>query len=78
MERLDEELLAPGRGQHDRLLPRLERSQQQRRRLLRAVAISFSQPAGATVQSVVKAAGVSRNTFYEHFANIEQALAESA
>jgi len=78
MERLEDELLAPGRGQHDRLLPRLERKQQQRRRLLRAVAISLSQPGGATVHSVVKAAGVSRNTFYEHFENLEQALAESA
>ncbi len=78
MEPFEEELSAPGRGQHDRLLPRLERSHQQRRRLLRAVAISFAQPGAATVQSVVKIAGVSRNTFYEHFANIEQALAEAA
>ncbi len=78
MERFEEELLAPGRGQHDRLLPRPERSQQQRRRLLRAVAISFSQPGDATVQSVVKIAGVSRNTFYEHFENIEPALAGAA
>lgn len=74
----DTDLLAPGRGQYDRLLPAAERRQQQRERLLRATALAFSQAGENAVRIIVNLAGVSRNTFYEHFSNLEQAQIAAA
>lgn len=74
----DKDLLAPGRGQYDRLASRRERDREQLERLLHATAIAFSKSAAPSVRDVVTVAGVSRNTFYQHFSNVEEALLASA
>jgi AcrR family transcriptional regulator len=71
---------APGRGQYDRRQPREARLLEQRSRLLSATALALAradQVTGPTIASVVKVAGVSRNTFYEYFDDLQHARAAS-
>lgn len=72
----DAELIvpAPGRGRYDRLQPREERLIEQRARLLTATAIARWREHVPTIASVVRRAGVSRNTFYEYFDDLEHAV----
>jgi AcrR family transcriptional regulator len=67
---------APGRGQHDRSLSPQERAAQQRRRLMRAGTKVFAHVgyAQATVDAIVREAGTSRRTFYEHFDDLPDLL----
>jgi AcrR family transcriptional regulator len=67
---------APKRGQHDRSLSADERVAQQRRRLLRAGPQVFAHLgfANATVDAIVREAGTSRRTFYEHFDDLRDML----
>jgi AcrR family transcriptional regulator len=64
---------APARGCYDRALTRGQRQAEQHARLLRATAEVFD-GSRTTVAAIVKHASVSRNTFYEHFDDIEHAL----
>ncbi len=66
-----------GRGTYDRGLTQTARRKDQRRALLAAAATVFSKVgyAGANVEAVVKAAHMSRRTFYEHFDDLEDILA---
>src|SRR4051794_25512564 len=68
----DDHQLPPGR--HG--LPRSFVAKNQRDRILAAVGdvVSFSGYAGLNVEDVVHAAGVSRRTFYDHFASKEDAF----
>jgi len=69
---------APGRGQYDRRQPREVRLLEQRSRLLSATALAIArgdEAAELTIASVVKLAGVSRNTFYEYFDDLPHARA---
>ena len=68
-------LPAPGRGQYDRRLTREARILEQRARLLSATALAFAREEAPTIASVVKIAGVSRNTFYEYFDDLAHARA---
>lgn len=65
---------APPRGAYDRARSRAERHAEQRDRLLLAVAEMFDGRA-ITVTRIIAHAGVSRNTFYEHFDDSEHAIA---
>lgn len=66
---------APSRGQYDRSLSRLERQQRQRDRVLYwTVREFYARGAGLTVSHIVEAAGTGRNTFYEYFDDLENAL----
>src|SRR5687768_14436637 len=67
---------ARGPGRYDRTMPASERREEQRRRLLAAAAEMFADKgyAGATVEGIVSRAGMSRRTFYEHFADLGDAL----
>ena len=67
-------LPAPGRGKYDRRLPRERRLSEQRERLLAATALVAAAEALPSVASVVRRAGVGRNTFYEYFDDVEHAL----
>jgi AcrR family transcriptional regulator len=71
-------LPAPGRGQYDRRQTRETRLAEQRARLVSAAAIAFSRHEMPTIESVVKIAGVSRNTFYEYFDDLAHARAAAA
>lgn len=64
---------APGRGRYDRRQPREERLSEQRARLLSATALACFREKAPTIASVVRRAGVSRNTFYEYFDDLEHA-----
>lgn len=64
--------MAP-RGQYQRGLSQAERWALHRSALIRATAEVLSERATLNVDSVVKRAGKGRNTFYAHFANLEQA-----
>jgi AcrR family transcriptional regulator len=66
---------APSRGQYDRALSRLERQQRQRERLLFFAAREYhARGADLTVAHVVAAASTGRNTFYEYFDDLDNAL----
>jgi AcrR family transcriptional regulator len=67
---------APSRGRYDRRRTPEERQRDQRRRLLAAAADVFASQgfAGASVESIVERAGMSRRTFYEHFDGLEDIL----
>lgn len=66
---------APGRGCYDRGLSRQARQTEQQERLVAWIAEThLHRGAALTVQDVVKAAGVGRNTFYEYFDGLEHAL----
>ena len=67
-------VLAPGRGQYDRALTRVQRQAEQRDRLVQAAAHAYA-TGPLTISRVVNAAGVGRNTFYEYFDDPEHALA---
>ena len=62
------------RGRH--VPPPEVRVSQQRDRLLRAAALEFADGgyAGATSESISRRAGMSKATFYEHFANKEECM----
>jgi AcrR family transcriptional regulator len=67
---------APGRGKYDRSATPDVREKEQQRRLLDAAAHVFAEKgwAGATVEAIVSRAGMSRRTFYEHFADLRECL----
>jgi AcrR family transcriptional regulator len=65
----------PGRGRWDRSVPGDRRHEIHRRRLLDATRAAVAAGGGpATATQVVGLAGVGRNTFYEHFENVEDAV----
>jgi AcrR family transcriptional regulator len=64
---------APGRGQYDRRLPRERRISEQRERLLTATVLAVAHEASPSVASIVRRAGVGRNTFYEYFDDVVHA-----
>jgi AcrR family transcriptional regulator len=65
-----------GRGKYDRSKSYRERREERQKRLIRAASHVFAAKgrAGATVADIVEAAGVSRQTFYEHFDNLLDCL----
>ena len=67
---------APGRGKYDRTRSSDEREKEQLSRLLEAAGLVFSEVgwADATVEAIVSRAGMSRRTFYEHFADLRDCL----
>jgi len=69
-----EEGSAPARGRH--APPPEVRVPIQRSRLLRAAALEFAERgyAGTSSQSIIRRAGMSKATFYEHFANKEECI----
>jgi AcrR family transcriptional regulator len=73
MAHRDALLPAPGRGQYDRRLPRDRRISEQRERLLAATALAVAHEASPSVASIVRRAGVGRNTFYEYFDDVRHA-----
>lgn len=67
--------IAPARGRYDRALSRQARQAEQKARLVGWIAEVYRERGPAlTVQDVVQAAGVGRNTFYEYFDGLEHAL----
>ena len=64
---------APKRGQYDRALSRRERQAAQRERVIAAIAAIAVTDRELSVASVVEAAGIGRNTFYEYFDDLEHA-----
>lgn len=65
---------APKRGHYDRALSRRERQAAQRERVIAAIAMLSATDRELSVASVVEAAGIGRNTFYEYFDDLEHAL----
>jgi AcrR family transcriptional regulator len=67
---------APGRGKYDRTRTSDEREKEQLSRLLDAAGHVFAEMgwADATVEAIVSRAGMSRRTFYEHFADLPDCL----
>jgi AcrR family transcriptional regulator len=67
---------APGRGKYDRNATPDARQKEQVKRLLEAAAHTFAEKgwAGATVETIVSRAGMSRRTFYEHFDDLRECL----
>lgn len=66
---------APPRGRYDRNLPSQTRQARQAERLLQATLQAIAEHGEhATVTHVVAAARVGRNTFYEHFADMDAAV----
>lgn len=65
-----------GPGRYDRTLPYEERKAEQRRRIVDAGVVVFARGGDepATVREVLDASGVSRATFYEHFADMRELL----
>jgi AcrR family transcriptional regulator len=75
MKPLEFELVpAPKRGQYDRALSRRERQAAQRERVIAAIAAISASERELSIASVVEAAGIGRNTFYEYFDDLEHAL----
>jgi len=72
------ETAAENQNPYRRSLLRRERSQDTRRRLVRAAARLWSQKGydGTTVEEICAAAGVGRTTFYLHFVSKEQLLVD--
>lgn len=66
----------PGRGKYDRSKSREERRADQRRHLLDVAAEVFATMgySDASVTAIVERAGVSRHTYYAHFADLREAL----
>ena len=66
--------MATARGRH--APPPEVRLPRQRERLLRAAALEFAEVgyAGASSESISRRAGMSKATFYEHFANKEECM----
>ncbi len=69
---------APPRGRYRRDLTPQDRSERQRLQLLSAAARAFAEKgfANTAVEDVVKAAGMSRATFYIHFQDKDELLGE--
>lgn len=69
---------APGPGRYDRGRPLGERQREQKERLLLAAADVFGREgyANASVAKIIARAGVGRQTFYDHFKNLEEILFE--
>lgn len=66
---------APARGRYDRGLSRQARQAEQKARLVGWIAEVYRERGlELTVQDVVQAAGVGRNTFYEYFDGLDHAL----
>lgn len=65
---------APKRGQYDRALSRRERQAVQRERVIAAIVAVSAADRELSIASVVEAAGIGRNTFYEYFDDLEHAL----
>src|SRR4051794_31166274 len=65
---------APKRGRYDRGLTRSERQAAQRERVVAAIAALSATDRELSVANVVELAGIGRNTFYEYFDDLEQAL----
>jgi len=59
---------------YDRTLTRHERQAAQRERVIAAIAALSAADRELSVASVVEAAGIGRNTFYEYFDDLEHAL----
>lgn len=64
--------MAP-RGRYQRGLSQAERWALHRSELIRATAEVLNERAALNVQNIVRRAGKGRNTFYAHFASLEQA-----
>ncbi|HEX6766687.1 MAG TPA: hypothetical protein VF103_14435, partial [Polyangiaceae bacterium] len=58
----------------DRRLPRERRLAEQRERLMAATTLAVAHEAAPSVASIVRRAGVGRNTFYEYFDDVERAV----
>ena len=69
-------LAAPGRGQYDRSQSKKDREEEQVVRLLESTMTVMVREgyAGTTVSKICVHAGMSRATFYSHFAGIKPAL----
>jgi AcrR family transcriptional regulator len=68
-------MVAPGRGRWERYLSREVRAAGQRRRILAALPELIAELGNAfTVDDVVEAAGIGRNTFYVHFDDTDAAV----
>jgi AcrR family transcriptional regulator len=69
---------APKRGQYDRDQSPEQRRAETRQRILVGVmeVVTLRGLADASVDQVVRAAGISRRTFYEHFKDLAQALVD--
>jgi AcrR family transcriptional regulator len=65
---------APKRGQYDRALSRRDRQDAQRDRIFSALGALSADQLELSIANVVEIAGIGRNTFYEYFDGIEQAL----
>jgi AcrR family transcriptional regulator len=67
----------PERGKYDRALSAAARKKEQRRALLVAATAVFAKRGyvEASVEDIVREAGVSRRTYYEHFDDLADALA---
>jgi AcrR family transcriptional regulator len=65
---------APKRGQYDRALSRRDRQDAQRERIFLALGSLSASQRELSIANVVELAGIGRNTFYEYFDGIEQAL----
>jgi AcrR family transcriptional regulator len=64
---------APSRGRYNRAQSREARQAEQHERLLQATCLAVAR-GSVNVSSIVDAAGVGRNTFYEYFDDAEHAL----
>lgn len=69
---------APSRGKYDRDASPSERVRRQRSHLLTTVRRLAPRGTLPTVTQIVNAAGVGRNTFYQHFRGVEEALVAAA
>jgi AcrR family transcriptional regulator len=69
-------MASPGRGRWERHLSREERHSAQRRKILESLPPLIAERGNAfTVDDVVDAAGIGRNTFYVHFEDADAATA---
>ncbi len=75
-ERAEDPGAGPGRGKYDRGKTREARRAERYERLIRAAGEVFADKgfASTTVADIVARAGVSRQTFYEHFEDTQNAL----
>lgn len=66
----------PGRGKYDRAKSLEERREERYRRLIAAAGDAFAEKGfkGTTIADIVAKAGVSRQTFYEHFDDTDDCL----
>jgi len=69
---------ASSRGKYDRTMTAAERQADQRTKLLDAATIVIASNGfqATTVEAIVERAGMSRRTYYEHFADVRDILAQ--